>query len=274
MRNLSGIRSTIRQLLRDEFSSPGVALDWLDEELDTYIQQVVAELSEHSPYQVKETLAATANSKDLNISPIGNLLFIEKAEFRVDKTPRQFRNVSRWGNILTLDISFNPGAGESVYLYCNKVHELDEVSSTLTPEMERLLVIGSVAYAALGWVNKLRGQITEAISKISSIDTEIGKMTARITQAIADLATGRNLINQISVVFQPGDYANYAARELSTAMTYLNQAGGHSRTLVSRLSISSAINTYQNWAVSQLALYKAGLSRINRPRTTQEYPKN
>lgn len=337
-RKLSAIRATIRQMLRDEFVS-GADQDFQDDELDLYIDECVAELSEHSPYKVVETLKTTAGSKELNISSIEDLLEIEKLEYKVGNTPRQYRNVIKIdSSTREIDTTLTPVADEDVYLYCDKLHELTETSSTLSPQMERLLIQGCVAHVALGWINKLRTQITEAISKVTSIDTAVSSMTARITQAIADLTSGRPLIaetratsdaaidsmtaritqaigdltsgraliNKVNVGGNPetdyatyaarelsnagtylnqalgylrvdtpaGQYGNYAARELSNATAYLNQAGGYARELTSRLSISGAINSYQTWANNQLALYRAGLPSINAARSWQEYPKS
>lgn len=187
---LSTIRATVRQFLQDEFVS-GSDYKFPDDELDLCIDDCLVEISLSKPYEVKETLTTTANSKELDISSIENLLEVEKIEFRTGQDPLDYRNCSVFGNILTMDIDFNPSASEDVYLYCHKVHQLTETSSTLSPQLEKVLIDGAVAKAASNWSNQIRKQITAAISSVSEVNTAVDSMSARITQAISDLTAGR-----------------------------------------------------------------------------------
>jgi len=273
-KNLSAIRATVSQFLNDEFVS-GSSQDFQNDELDLHIADCLVEISQRRPYEVKETLT-TASSKDLNISTIEDLLEVDKAEFPVGSDPPDYRNVSTFGNTLTIDIDTKPTAGKTIYLYCHKVHQLTESASTLSPQLESVLVAGVVAKAALGWINQVRKQVAEAITKISDVDTAIGSMSARITQAMADLTSGRDLgFNKVYVGGNPlTDYANFATRELSNANSYLGQSQGYLRELTSRLSLTGVINSYQTWANNKLILYKQDLSRLAKPRTYKEYPKS
>ncbi|MBA7499058.1 hypothetical protein ES704_01797 [subsurface metagenome] len=199
MKTLSAIRTTVRQFLRDEFKS-GEDYKWQDDELDLHIGDCLAEISERRPYEVKETLTTTASSRELDISSIEDLLEVDKVEFRTGQNPPDYRNCSVFGNTLTLDIDFLPSAGEDVYLYCHKLHQLTEDSSTLSPQIERLLVLGVTARAA-----------------IAKAQSHINKM---------------------------------------------NIGGGRTPAELHR------------WGVAQLALYRADLRRLARPRTYTEYPKS
>jgi hypothetical protein len=147
-KTLSTIRATIRQMLRDEFAA-GSDFKWEDDELDTQISECLAEISESLPYKAKETLTTTESSKELDISSIEDLLEVEKIEFRTGSEPPNYRNCSVFGNTLRMGIDFLPSADENVYLYCHKLHQLTESSSTLSPQVERLLVLGVVARAAI-----------------------------------------------------------------------------------------------------------------------------
>ena len=277
-KNLSAIRAIVRQFLSDEFVS-GSEQDFQPDELDLYIADCLVEISERRPYEVKETLTTTANSKELDISSIEDLLEVDKVEYKTGQDPPDYRNHSVFGNTLTLDIDFNPSAGENVYLYCHKLHQLTESSSTLSPQIEKLLVDGAVAKAALSWINQVRKQTAEAIARIADIHTAIGKMTSETTgieQAIKDLAAGRTLgFNKVYVGGRPlDDYANFATRELGNANSYLSQSQGYLRELTSRLSISGVINSYQTWANNKLILYKQDLRRLAKPKTYTTYPKS
>jgi len=275
MKSLSAIRSTIRQFLNDEFVE-GSEQDFQNDELDLHIGECLAEISQRRPYEVKETLTTEA-SKELSISSIEDLLEVEKAEFPVGSDPPDYRNVSVFGTTLTIAIDSKPSAGETVYLFCHELHQLTEETSTLSPQIESLLVAGSVAKAALGWINQIRKQVAEAITKIADMNTAIGNMTSETTgieQAIKDLAAGRTLgFNKVYVGRDPmGDYAAFAARELGNANAYLAQSQGYLRELTSRLSISGVINSYQAWANNKLILYQRDLKRLAKPKTNRRYP--
>lgn len=271
-KTISAIRATVRQFLRDEFVS-GSDQDFQDDELDLYISDCLAEISRLRPYEVKDTtLTTTAASKELDISSIEDLLKVEKAEFPVGNEPPDYRNVSVFGTTLRFEYDSSPAA-QSIYLYCWKLHQLTEATSTLSPQLEQVLVHGAVAHAALGWINQVRKQVKEAITRITEVNASIDSMSARITQAMNDLTSGRALINKVNYGGQPQtDYAGYASRELGNANSYLSQSQGYIRELQSRLSISGLINSYQVWANNKLAQYERELKLITKQRRTQLYP--
>jgi len=154
-KKLAAIRTLVRQQLRDEFVA-ATAYDWTDDELNLIIDDVLGEVSDYSPYQTKETLTTTANSKDIDVSTITDLLRIDKLEYEVDKSPKSFRNFTLWGNTLTMNVDTAPASTVSVYLYCEKLHSLTEGASTLDAREERIAVLGTVAKAA---INKAQEQI-------------------------------------------------------------------------------------------------------------------
>jgi len=181
-------------MLRDEFVS-GEDLEFKDDELDIYIQDCLQEISAKSPYKSVETLTTTANSRVLDISDIKNLMWIYKLEYPTGSDPRDYRNfIEIDSETIEIDITSTPAADEDVYIYCAKSHELTESVSTLNPQLAKLVVDGAVAKASLSWVNEMRGQIAAAISTATSAATAIGNMSARVTQAISDLTSGRALI--------------------------------------------------------------------------------
>jgi len=99
------------------------------------------------------------SGKDLDISSITDLLEVEKAEYPTRQSPQEFRNCIVFGDVLTLDVDSEPTDGDEVFLYCHKVHQLTESASTLRPDLEKVLVEGVVAKAAVAWCNKMRSQI-------------------------------------------------------------------------------------------------------------------
>lgn len=234
-KTLSAIRSTARQFLKDEFVA-GTEYDFKEDELDQHINEVLTEISQKRPYEVRETLticnrsgeatATTADhlidttnaqfvagdvgktvynstdeteakvtaynstsdltldtdimasgesyyiyhytgtsAKDLNISSITDLIGekVSEIEYPTRQDPRSFdRRFKVFGDIVTLSTDSTPTDGDEVFLYCHEVHTLTDSSSSLTPDLEKILVQGVVAYAAQKFLNDMRSQIVPA----------------------------------------------------------------------------------------------------------------
>ena len=162
VKTLSAIRATARQFLRDEYT--GNTYEFADDELDLHINEVRVEISQRNPYIVEETLVSDGTRK-LDISSIENLLEVEKAEYPTGNDPPDYRNVSVAGNTLRLNIATAPTSGDDVCLVCHTVHQLTESSSTLNQALEKVLVEGVVAKAAMAWLNKMRAQIVPSSAR-------------------------------------------------------------------------------------------------------------
>lgn len=234
-KTLEQVRGIVRQILKDEFVS-GVDYEFKPDELYIHIKEVLVEISQRRPYEVRETLNITNKSgeatattadhlidttnnqfvagdvgktvynstdgteakitecnsasdvtldtdimasgesyyiyhyggtsgRDLDISSINDLIEVERAEYPTRQTPKDYRNIKVFGDLLTLDIDSDPTDGDEVFLYCHKVHQLTDSSSTLSPDLEKVLVEGAVAKAALSWLNKMRDQIVASSAK-------------------------------------------------------------------------------------------------------------
>ncbi len=104
------------------------------------------------------TILTSADSKEIDLSNIGDLIRVARCEYRIcrpSKNPKQFRNFTRFADILTMDMRIVPSAGEEVHLYCHKKHTLTDETSTLRSEHEIVLIQGFTARAAM---NKGREQ--------------------------------------------------------------------------------------------------------------------
>ena len=122
---------------------------WSGDEIEDAVKDALRELSLYVPNIVKETLTTTATSKDLDISSIADLIYVSEVEYEVGKDPRRWRNFTIRGNTLTIEIDFAPSAGQSVELHCAKPHILTDASSTLSPELERIIVLLASARLAV-----------------------------------------------------------------------------------------------------------------------------
>ena len=236
-------------------------------------------------------------------------------------------------------ISFFPGLENDV----DNDTVVTFVKSTLTPMLEPLAVGAIAGHAAISaatqpiqscvtaisiltTVSTTLGYMTariEAASKASTGDlalgraevlkgvalvttqagAEIDKMSAEITQALADLDSGRALLNTVPKggIGTPGAYVNYAAGdvnnaigafrtaqgfiteaqgggqnsnnyinlamgELRSATEYMNQSIGYMRSIESSLRLAGTWQHYHNWGRSKLAQVQSELQMLVRKR--------
>ena len=139
------MRTLVRRDLKDEDSSD---YRWQDNEIDRAIQRAVAELSRYVPREMKSTLATSDGSREIDISSLTDRVSLDRIEFPVGKTPRQFQRFVFYQDAITL-IGSAEGDGESCYVYWGKVHTLDGSTSTIPSYLEDVLALGAAAYAVL-----------------------------------------------------------------------------------------------------------------------------
>ena len=148
--NLTDMRSRIRKDLHDEDSQN---YRWTDSELNRHIDHALRELSLSCPLEAKTTLSTTAESRDLSLSSLTDLVEIEAVEYPVDNYPPSYVRFSVWADTLTLLTDSVPGDSEDIYVYYGKLHTLDVDSSTVPPKLEDLVASGAAAYAAMEWAS-------------------------------------------------------------------------------------------------------------------------
>lgn len=254
---LTVIRDEVRVVLLD---APGPSNHFEDEDLDIHIQRFLETISIRVPYEKKETLSTTANSRDLDVSGITGLIDVDYVEYLVDQDTKQFRNVTRFSDVITMAVNALPSGSQSVYAYCLKLHELKNTSSTLPPYLEGILVDGSAALAVMSWVQKGRVQLEAVITLMDTLNTAVDSVSAQLTQSTALLdagsafiaseagsigtaidtmqskilaagtliASGTALINTVTIGGDPiGDYARYSQNELAQANEYMAMARGY-----------------------------------------------
>jgi len=155
-------------------------------------------------------------------------------------------------------------------IYCNKLHTLS-TTSTLDSKEEHVVLLGSVAKAASLWLNKTKELINSAEARMTDNST-IEQMTARITQAIADLTSARTYINKINVGGRPqGDYVATAGREIQNAIAYANETAAFLRESQNYLSMSGNVRAYQSWVDRATLEYQRALRTIVKRKVSQRY---
>ena len=148
--NLTDMRARIRKDLHDEDSQN---YRWTDSELNRHIDRAVRELSLPCPLEAKATLSTTAESRDLSLSSLSDLVAIEAVEYPVGNYPPSYIRFSVWADTLTLLIDSLPGNAEDIYVYYGKLHTLTADSSTVPSKLEDLVALGAAAYAAIEWAS-------------------------------------------------------------------------------------------------------------------------
>ena len=270
-KTIDALVTDVRLMLRDSIDI-ATETDFTDDELKTILGDVLVEVSNVSPYMVKEELTTVANTRDIDISAIDDLLEVELVEYPVDQVPPKYRNFSQRENgKLTVDYAYNLPGSEGIYLYCNKLHSVGTTSSTLNVKEERVLILGAVAKAASQWINRTRELINTAEERLAD-NTTIASMAARITQAIDDLASARTYINKINVGGRPDQsYMATSAHEIQNAMAYLNETAGYLREGQHYLGISGQIRQYQAYVDRATLEYKVALRTIVKRKVSQSY---
>lgn len=99
--------------------------------IQSQVKQYLKEVATIYPYRIKEERFTTEDSRDIDVSGVVNLIDVPEVEYKVDQYPKKMRNVTRWGDNITLKITAVPGDAESVYLYCEKIHTLVDPPSSL-----------------------------------------------------------------------------------------------------------------------------------------------
>jgi hypothetical protein len=148
--DLSEMRDRLRKDLHDEDAADQ---RWTDAELDRHIQRAVREFSLSVPQEAKTTLSTTADSRDLSIAGLTDLVAIEAVEYPMGNYPPTYVPFSVWLSTLTMLIDSPPGAVEDVNVYYTKLNTLDETTSTLPARLEDVVATGAAAYAALEWAS-------------------------------------------------------------------------------------------------------------------------
>jgi len=148
--NLSEMRTRVRRDLHDEDAGN---YRWTDSELDRHIDRAVRELSLAAPNEAKANLTTTAESRDLSLGALADLVAVEAVEYPVGKYPPSYVPFSLWADTLTLLVDEVPLSAQPINVYYSRMHTLDADTSTVPPELEEVVTAGAAAYAAIEWAS-------------------------------------------------------------------------------------------------------------------------
>lgn len=91
----------IREKLRD--ADPSDRL-WTEEALEAHVQEAVRDISRFCPRERKFAVKTIADTRDVSVADLDDLVEVFRVENPVGYTPRYFHNWERFGDVLTLDI--------------------------------------------------------------------------------------------------------------------------------------------------------------------------
>jgi len=272
------IRDAIEAILQDPTN-----LIFSVAELDVLIPLGLSELSWYKPRHVKETLTTIA-SKDLTLSTENkrNLLWVENLEYKVDEDPREFRNFTRWGDIVTIDITSIPTAGESVYLYLAKKHILQKEvgASELTGTIKTEAAAGAscIVVTSLG-TGTVRENTQVAVEDDTTPYTVIADATISGTDATIYITPVTSKIEAVGKVVTLSLSVSTLDPEQETLLADLvasKAASNKAVDFVNAVNIGGVTTPQQMlaWGNQKLALTLQRLRAIAPIRASTEYPKS
>jgi len=153
---IATIRARVRRDLKDPDSDR-----WSDDDLDRHIEHAVQDINLAAPLQAKDKslVFPTPASREVDISGVTGLMHVRAVEYPVGEFPKRYRHFNVFSEVLEVLTDTMPTAGDSLYVYYDKVHTVDDSGSTLPVELEDICAVGAEGYAAIEWaaysVNKV-----------------------------------------------------------------------------------------------------------------------
>lgn len=155
-------------------------------------------------------------------------------------------------------ISFYPGLAAAVANATVVTFE----TSTLTPELERLVAEATAARAAQAWVGAGRTALNSAVTAAGNAATHLGTVAARVLQAVQDINTGRTEANKAATIITA---AGTAIGKVDARLTQVITDIGSARTDAG--NIAAIITAAQTPITAILAIIARAILDINSGRT-------
>ncbi len=284
-RNYNQMIKLIETILIDAGINPsGVANQvFSTAELDEFLCKGLTEVSKYRPYQVKATLTTTPNSRELTLTDEikRNLLWIDNLEYKVDQYPKSFRNFTRFGDVINMELDYTPTTAESVYLYLAKRHILTKsLNDTVgavnaqTPSGSTSITIkslGSDAYVPEDTTLEIEGDDTDyTVIENATITTNVA--TCKITPALALQAEADTIVT----LTVHDSTLDIILEDLLADLVAARAAIAKARSYIGSINISAA-NTPQLlefWGQNKLADTLAALRRLVKPRCATLYARD
>lgn len=147
------------------------------------VKESLSEFSRYHPYKVRESLLTTAETREVDISTLDDVIHVDYAEYRVNRNPREFRNIiNRRNGFITLDVDWLPSADETVYLYCKKLQ------SAATLEQAHLELFVRLAAARVILIQPLAKPHVDAVNKGKNVVYDYRALgQEKLTEVLKDI---------------------------------------------------------------------------------------
>jgi len=141
--NLTEMRARVREDLQDEDAAN---YRFSNDQVDGAIERVVREFSLACPIEQQDEITTTADSKEIDLSSLSDLLAIVSVEYPMDLEPPFYQRFEMWADKLYMT---DEGDGsKKARVRWHKWHTLDAASSTIPEQFEELIVLGATGYLA------------------------------------------------------------------------------------------------------------------------------
>lgn len=150
---LAGYENNARNDLKDLDATNYL---WTTAELDRHIAHAVNDVSRIAPQLLAVTQTVVANGQGFTyrqqVSPLPSAyLYTIRVEYPIDNNPPAY--LSFWeeipgGGSLYLPVGDPPTVGDSIKFWVAEAHAVTSVASSIPTEIEELVSLGVVAYAA------------------------------------------------------------------------------------------------------------------------------
>jgi len=188
MTTLTSLRALVRRDLKDEDAAN---YRWTDAEIDRAIDKALSDYSLRCPLQELTELATVADSTNVDITTLTDLIDITRVEHPITTPPYPSHNFSFWKNKLIF-LDGHVGDGANCNVYWLKRHTLG-ATSTIPTAHEHVIAIGAAAYALS---SQAQYQTDKANTGGQKVDTDYSSwskdMFTRFNQELAAIGTYNN----------------------------------------------------------------------------------
>lgn len=249
----SSYEDAIKRYLADTTGTPvGLTAD----DYATAINSALSLFSAACPYKQKTTLSTVADSRDVDISTLTNLIEVEGVEYPTGEWPRSLVAFEVWSTTLTMLLNSAPSAVENIYVYWASKHA---TTTTIPVEYTELVVAGAMGYALQILTMQKR---YAALDRMATALTEIGKM---ITGGATNLAAAVTAITTAQA--EIAKMITGGVGELTDADTALDSAKTEIAKMVTGgvgelTDADTALDNVDKWIDTDAASAKAALAKI------------
>ena len=195
---LNEMRALVRCDLRDEDENN---YRWNDDELNRHILHAVKDVSEAVPNEQTIIIPVISGSRELDVTGIADRIAIRAVEYPLNFFPKRYRRFSIWKDMLTI-IDGEAPAGGNACIYYEKMHAIDDSSSSIPQHLEELVICGACGYAAIEWAAYSVNRVNIGGSETPADFLRLGKAKIAYFRSELKRVAGKNRL-RINRLYKP-----------------------------------------------------------------------